>query len=123
MTTMAVLVLFAVSSMAHPHHTEADTPPQTFLYESTALMQSRAAVRAGEPQAVVAYQMLARSADALLAPHTSWSPTTGPWSVLNKSMALPAGVSRNEYLSIGTLVFVCDETSSALGVAWSTWIV
>lgn len=80
----------------------ADDSPRTFLYNPAALLASRAAVRAGDASVGATYQMVLRGARGLMPTSTEWSDSTGPWSVINKTMALPEGVSRNDYLSIGS---------------------
>ena len=98
---LALVVLLAeLPSTVIAAPVNVDTP-RTFLYDPAALLTSRAAVRVGHPAVVATYQMVVRGARGLMPSSGEWSDSTGPWSVINKTMPLPEGVSRNDYLSIG----------------------
>ena len=91
----------------------ASATPSTHLYRSADLVAVRAAIRGGSADArtVRSLGSLLRAADRLLVPPpngSSWSFSTGPWSVMNKTIAPPSGASRHDYVSIGIYNHPCN---------------
>ena len=85
----------------------------TYLWDPVALLATRAAIRGGGAGVATAesYAGLARSA-RIMVPSSDkaipWQWDIGPWSVMNKTLATPANLSRHNYLSIGIYNHPCS---------------
>ena len=88
----------------------APVPLATFLFTPAVLEQTRQGLRRGELAGLLpAYGALIRAArSATPATGSPWDMSTGPWSVMNKTIAVPKGVSRHDYLSIGIYNHPCN---------------
>ena len=95
-----------LSASAAPH--AAASRLRTFVYNATELLATRAAVASGltAPGLAVAQ----REAKRLMpVPGAPWSNKTGPWSVVNKTLKTPSGVSKRNYMSIGIYNHPCNN--------------
>jgi hypothetical protein len=88
---------------------DSDAPPKTHLSSGPALLHLRAVIKANSnPVATASYGSLLKAARKYAKPSATWSMDTGPWSVVNKSMPLPIGVTNHDYLSIGIYNHPCN---------------
>ena len=97
-------VLLSAFASAAPHAPRL----RTFVYNATELLATRAAVASGltAPGLAVAQ----REAKRLMpAPGAPWANKTGPWSVVNKTLKTPTGVSKRNYMSIGIYNHPCNN--------------
>jgi hypothetical protein len=102
----------ALAAATFPSSVEASAVLQTSLYDPKTLLATRAKVKAGTDATIAAsYNLLVKSCPNYLPTNTShgWDASVGPWSVLNKTLTLPAGVSKHEYLSIGIYNHPCNN--------------
>jgi hypothetical protein len=84
-------------------------PPPTHLSDGYALLEVRAQIKANSnPVISESYASLIKAASAYVKPYASWSMNLGPWSVMNKTLSLPAGVTSHDYLSIGIYNHPCN---------------
>ena len=74
---------------------------QTHMYRRTDLEETRARIRAGDHRVASQYAALMAAAHGLLPGGAAWSVKTGPWSVMNKTVARIGNSSRHNYVSIG----------------------
>jgi hypothetical protein len=81
--------------------------PATHLINGTLLLQARNSVREG--QLMPAFHSMLSRAKSYSTDVTPWSMGRGPWSVINKTIAVPSGVSPNNYISIGIYNHPCNN--------------
>ena len=81
--------------------------PSTHLINGTLLLQARESVREG--QLMSAFHSMLGKAKSYSTDVTPWSMARGPWSVINKTIAVPSSVSPNNYISIGIYNHPCNN--------------